>query len=189
MQASTLLAVRIFAVVALVFVAVAGSVVWLMQRADSNKKRGVENRELIVRDRQALRATQEKQSRILMCLSEAKDPQSCLSRVVGATGPGGATGRQGVRGERGLGVIGRRGPRGVPGVGRRGPRGRPGSAGRDGKDGAPAPVVPEAPVIVPEPLPTPEVAPPPPLVPCALQPAELGYLCAPAPVAVPPPVP
>jgi hypothetical protein len=193
MDASSVLALRIFAGVVIVAGLIGGSVFWLTQRADYNKKRGVENRALIVRDREALQETQQRQSRILTCLSVAKDPQSCLAQVRGATGPGGQQGRRGVPGERGLSVVGARGPRGRDGEdGRsvRGPRGRPGKDGKDGvdgRDGVDGVDGLDAPTAAP--VPPPEGTPVAPLIPCGLQPVEAGYRCDDEPQADAAPVP
>jgi hypothetical protein len=181
MQSSTALALRIFVGVLVIVALIAGSWLWLKNRADdradTNRDTGATNRALIVTERRALRTTQERQSRLLMCLVEAKDPQSCLTRVRGATGPGGQQGRRGATGARGLAGVGERGPRGARGpAGRDGEDGAPGKPGKpgakgepglDGADGLPAPVA----------APPPSATPVAPQIPCGLQPVEYGYRC------------
>jgi len=180
---------RAFTAVVVVVVIAAVAVVALLRLAERNAGNIDRNRQGIETNRLDDRETREKQSRILMCLAESRDPQACLTRVRGARGPGGQQGETGERGERGLSVAGPQGETGPEGpagergakgpVGPAGPKGEKGEAGATGSPGADAPAVAAPPTATP-------IAP---QIPCGLQDPSYDYVCQPGPDAAPAPAP
>lgn len=114
------LAARIAIGAFLVAVLVGGAILLALNQSGEATDATAQNRSKIEVNRERIKTNELKVNATLRCLSIAKRPQTCLRRVAGAQGPGGATG---ATGRRGLSVVGKRGRPGATG-----PRG---AAGRD----------------------------------------------------------
>jgi hypothetical protein len=113
------LAARISAVVLVVVGIVGGAILLALDRAADAGEATKTNRGAIERNSSRIAGNESKDEATRRCLTVSTRPQACIERVAGAVGPGGAIGRTGMRGARGLSVTGQRGSAGRTGA--RGP--------------------------------------------------------------------